>query len=226
MSASVICGDARNETAKAVERMRADGFDPVIVTDPPFNIGYKYISYNDRMKDTSYWQMLCEIRHLCEGAVFINYPESLHRMSIELGEEPERVISWVYASNTGRQHRDVAYYGVKPDLKRVKQPYKNMDDKRIKELYKRTGGGRSYDWINENQVKNVSKEKTAHPCQMPLKVMELVVGILPDGVGVIDPFCGSGTTLLACRKRGIPAIGIDMDQSYCEITEGRLERGF
>ena len=88
------------------------------------------------------------------------------------------------------------------------------------------GGGRSYDWINENQVKNVSKEKTAHPCQMPLKVMELVVGILPDGVGVIDPFCGSGTTLLACRKRGIPAIGIDMDQSYCEITEGRLERGF
>lgn len=53
----------------------------------------------------------------------------------------ERVISWVYASNTGRQHRDVAYYGVKPDLKRVKQPYKNMDDKRIKELYKRTGGG-------------------------------------------------------------------------------------
>ena len=84
--------------------------------------------------------MLCEIRHLCGGAVFINYPESLHRMSIELGEEPERVISWVYASNTGRQHRDVAYYGVKPDLKRVKQPYKNMDDKRIKELYKRTGG--------------------------------------------------------------------------------------
>ena len=65
-----------------------------------------------------------------------------------------------------------------------------MTDKRVRELYKRTGGGKSYDWLNCNQVKNVSKEKTAHPCQMPVKVKELVVGVLPDGIAVVDAFAG------------------------------------
>lgn len=127
------------------------------------------------------------------SSVVVLYPESLHKLSLAKQEAPERVVSWVYNSNTAKQHRDIAFYGITPDFKRVKQPYKNPKDKRIKALIAQGKGARLYDWWEVNQVKNTSAEKTAHPCQMPVDVMKRVIGILPDGIGVIDPFCGSGT---------------------------------
>lgn len=186
---------------KMLPKLIAEVKDPVIVTDPPFNIGYHYESYRDKLPEDEYFKMLGEIAGFAPS-VFVHYPEQINRLSIEIGRPPERVISWVYPSNTARQHRDIAFYGIKPDFRKVRQPYKNMNDKRVKALYKRTGGGRLYDWIECNQVKNVSKEKTEHPCQMPLELMDKVIGILPDGITVIDPFCGSGTTLVACARRG------------------------
>lgn len=223
MAGGIVCGSALDELAGAAESLSEAGYRPVVVTDPPFNVGYHYKSYRDRMSEDEYWRMLAEVRGACEGAVFVLYPEMLHRLSIELGEAPERVVSWVYPSNTARQHRDIAFYGVRPDFSRVRQPYRNMSDPRVRKLYERTGGARSYDWIECNQVKNVSREKTAHPCQMPLKVMELVVGVLPDDVAVVDPFCGSGTTLAAAEGRGVPFVGIDVDPAYCEIARSRVD---
>lgn len=99
------------------------GLAPVVVTDPPFNIGYRYKGFTDRMDEGDYYAMLAEVTAKT-AAVVIHYPEQLHRLSIEKGEAPERVVSWVYNSNTRKQHRDVAFYG-------VKQPYKNQNDKRI-----------------------------------------------------------------------------------------------
>lgn len=99
------------------------GLTPVVVTDPPFNIGYRYKGFTDRMDEGDYYAMLAEVTAQT-AAVVIHYPEQLHRLSIEKGEAPERVVSWVYNSNTRKQHRDVAFYGVKPDFNRVKQPYK------------------------------------------------------------------------------------------------------
>ena len=75
---------------------------------------------------------------------------------------------------------------------------------------------------NINQVKNVSKQKTGHPCQMPLKVMENVIGVLPDDVTIIDPFCGSGTTLVAAKKLNRKYVGIEIDENYVAIAKERL----
>ena len=68
----------------------------------------------------------------------------------------------------------------------------------------------------------MSKEKTAHPCQMPVEVMERVVGVLPDGVTVSDPFMGSGTTGVACVRHGVDFIGIELDPAYHRIAERRI----
>ena len=137
---------------------------------------------------------------------------------------PEKVVSWVYNSQMARQHRSIAFFDVKPDFRKVTQPYKNPNDKRIKALIAsgRTGG-RLYDWWNVNQVKNVSKDKTIHPCQMPLKVMENIIGILPDDATIIDPFMGSGTTGVAAKNLGRRFIGIEIDPVYFEIAKERLE---
>jgi DNA modification methylase len=136
---------------------------------------------------------------------------------------PTKVVSWVYNSNTGKQHRDIAFFGVKPDFRKVTQPYKNPNDKRIRaRIAAGKTGGRLYDWWNINQVKNVSAEKTEHPCQMPVEVMKNVIGILPEEYTIIDPFMGSGTTGVACRLLNRDFIGIELDEKYFNIAKERL----
>ena len=148
----------------------------------------------------------------------------LYKISRQIDLYPERVVSWVYNSNTAKQHRDIAFFGVKPNFSQVKQPYKNLNDKRIqKRISEGKTGAKLYDWWNINQVKNVSKEKTGHPCQMPLEVMKNIIGILPKGITICDPFMGSGTTGIACKELGYDFIGVEMDKEYFEIAKGRIE---
>ena len=156
-------------------------------------------------------------------SVIIHYPEALHRLSIESGLTPNRVVSWVYNSNTARQHRDIAFYRIEPDFTSVKQPYKNLNDKRIQERISRgLEGGRLYDWWNVNQVKNVSKDKTKHPCQMPIEVMKNIVASLPPDSTIVDTFMGSGTTAEACIDLGYDFVGIEIDKEYFEIAKARI----
>lgn len=199
--------------------------NPVIVSDPPFNIGYHYNSYKDKMDENTYLTWLSEIFSICPSIV-IHYPETLHKLSIKMNKFPERIVSWVYNSNTARQHRDIAFYGIKPDFKKITQPYKNPNDKRIKERIKRgLTGCKLYDWWNINQVKNVSKDKTAHPCQMPIEVMKNIIGILPNDITIIDPFMGSGTTGVACKIYNKDFIGFEIDEEYFNIAKERIYGG-
>lgn len=195
----------------------------IIVTDPPFNIKYKYNSYKDDLPENEYYFMLGEILKDFKSVV-IHYPESLYKIAFQIGKFPERVVSWVYNSNTAKQHRDIAFFGIKPDFNKVRQPYKNPNDKRIKERIARgCKGAKLYDWWNINQVKNVNKEKTSHPCQMPLEVMKNIIGILPEDCIILDPFMGSGTTGVACKELNRNFIGIELDEKYFEIAKARIE---
>lgn len=83
-------------------------------------------------------------------------------------------------------------------------------------------GGRLYDWWNVNQVKNVSKKDTNHHCVMPLKVMENIIGILPEDALIIDPFMGTGTTGMACKNLNRDFIGIEIDRIYYEYANDKL----
>lgn len=131
----------------------------IYVTDPPFNINYKYNTYNDNMDEDSYFEML-DFFFKEYPSVVIHYPEQLYKLSFQIGKFPEKVISWVYNSNTGKQHRDIAFFDVKPDMSKVRQPYKNPNDKRIKERIARgCEGAKLYDWWNINQVKMLVKKK-------------------------------------------------------------------
>lgn len=201
----------------------------IVVTDPPFNIGYKYRTYKDKMEEDDYYEMLGFFLQDFPSVV-IHYPENLYKVSFQIGKFPEKVISWVYNSNTQKQHRDIAFFGVKPDMSKVTQPYKNPTDKRVKQLIASgKTGAKLYDWWNINQVKNISREKTAHPCQMPLEVMENVIGILPDDAVIVDPFAGASTTGVAVlkmnkkQKTSRTFVGIEIDKEYFNIGLKRLK---
>lgn len=195
----------------------------VIVTDPPFNIGYHYNTYQDDLSEDDYYEWLGHIFSY-SPFVCIHYPESLYKISFQTGHFPEKVVSWVYNSNTSKQHRDIAFFGIKPDFKKLGQPYKNPTDKRIAKRIADGKQARGYDWWNINQVKNVSKDKTGHPCQMPLEVMENIIKLLPENLIIVDPFAGSGTTLLACKNLGRKYIGIEIDPEYIKIINERLNK--
>lgn len=197
----------------------------VLVTDPPFNIGYHYDKYKDNLDEQEYYEMLQNLYESYNfiGGVFIHYPECLYKLSFQLGLFPEKVISWVYNSNTPKQHRDIVFFKIKPNMAQMKQPYKNINDKRIQErLNNGIEGANLYDWWEINQIKNVSEEKTKHPCQMPLEVMKRVVGILPKDTIIFDPFSGSGTTAVACKELGYDFIGSEIDELYFKIAQDRI----
>lgn len=196
----------------------------VVVTDPPFNIGFKYSGYSDKMSEDDYYNMVCSwVRAF--PSVIIHYPEALYKVAMVSGICPEKVISWVYNANTKKQHRDIAFFGITPDLSKVKQPYKNPNDKRIKKLIENGSKGTDlYDWWDIQQVKNVSKEKVNFPCQMPLEVMRRIVGILPDDCIILDPFMGSGSTGVAAEQCGHDFIGFELVPEYFEIAKGRIEK--
>jgi DNA modification methylase len=65
-----------------------------------------------------------------------------------------------------------------------------------------------------------------HPNQKPLAVMtKLMAAFTAEHTRLIDPFCGSGTTLIAARDLGHQAIGIEVEERYCEIAAQRLSQG-
>ena len=57
---------------------------------------------------------------------------------------------------------------------------------------------------------------------MPLEVMDRIIKILPDNITVVDPFCGSGTTGVACVKNNIDFVGIEIVEEYVKIANERL----
>lgn len=208
-----------------IDVLGGGGLKACIVTDPPFNIGYHYNTYKDKMAEDEYLKFMKDVLKTRDiPYVIIHYPESLYKIAMYNQDTPTKVCSWVYNSNTAKQHRDVAFFGVKPNFKQVLQPYKNPNDKRIKaRIAQGKLGCKLYDWWNINQIKNVSKEKTKHPCQMPIQVMKNIVGIIPKNFIIIDPFMGSGTTGVACKQLGYKFIGCEIDKDYFQIAKSRID---
>jgi site-specific DNA-methyltransferase (adenine-specific) len=62
-----------------------------------------------------------------------------------------------------------------------------------------------------------------HPTQKPIPLLQRIIDA-NVGDSVLDPFMGSGTTLVACKRLGRRAIGIEIEEKYCEIAAERLRR--
>lgn len=195
----------------------------ITITDPPYNQKYHYNSYDDNLQTSEYIELLSHIKPPC---VIIHYPEeTINLLPKAIKENCDDVLTWVYNGNTWKNTRLISFWGCKPDLNKVKQPYKNPNDSRIKKLIlEGKTGARSYDWLNINQVKNISKEKTSHPCQIPLELMDKVIKMVSQPNDIIfDPFSGSGTTALASLNNNLDFIGFDIDYDYTKLSNHRIK---
>lgn len=73
----------------------------------------------------------------------------------------------------------------------------------------------------------VAEERNrTHPTQKPVKLFgEILRDYTEDGATILDPYMGSGTTLVAARVLGRSAIGIEISKKYCEVAKSRLSQG-
>ena len=62
-----------------------------------------------------------------------------------------------------------------------------------------------------------------HPTQKPVALMEWCLGFLPDAKTILDPFMGSGTTLVACQRMGRHGTGIELDPDYFDVACRRVD---
>ena len=198
----------------------------MIITDPPYNNKYKYPDYNDDMNENEYINLL----NCMEGypSIIIHYPEAIINLVSEALGRVNKIISWCYNTNSSsKAHRSIAFFNCDPNFNNVKQPYKNLNDKRIKKLIENgSEGARLYDWFNDiNLIKNVSKEKNNNfTNQIPIKLLERILLLTTnEGDIILDPFFGSGSLYFACKNTKRKCIGIELSKVHLNIFKERLD---
>ena len=78
-------------------------------------------------------------------------------------------------------------------------------------------------WIGAYKASE-SGVRAEHPTQKPIEVMAWCLNLKPDANLILDPYMGSGTTLRAAKNLGRRAIGIELDEKYCEIAARRMQQ--
>ncbi|RAN92640.1 Site-specific DNA-methyltransferase (adenine-spe cific) [Micromonospora saelicesensis] len=190
----------------------------VLVTDPPYGIGWKRhgggVNKNrgDRHEgivsdnDTSARDAALTVWGDRPGLVFGSFfaPAPPHRHLLVYRKPPD---SGVLGSTTGWRRDLEPVYLTGPWPKRAARWSSLL------ETATRASGSPSS-----------PAGRYGHPHAKPVDVMEQLIDACPPGV-VAEPFAGSGSTLVAARNLGRRAIGVELDERYCETIATRLSQG-
>lgn len=239
----VILGDVMT-----ILRKLPDNCIDMIYGDPDYNVGIKYhettftSSWNDYVEWYTELALEClRVLRVDGNLFFINYPRQNAYLRVNYLDKHAYSVHdyvWVYNTNVGHSkrrfttaHRSILHATKSKNNRfykeQVAQPYQNPDDVRIKDRIKKGHVGRMpYSWINLNLVKNVSRQKTNHPCQIPETLSGLLIeSCTVPGDVVFVLFGGSGSEVVQAKRLGRDYLTCETQSQYCEIIESRLESG-
>jgi site-specific DNA-methyltransferase (adenine-specific) len=221
----------------------------LIVTSPPYNVDIHYNSHADDLTYEAYleftqkWIRKCFDLTKSEGRFLLNIPLDKNKGGQKsVGADITKIakdIGWKYHStiiwNEGNISRRTAW----GSFMSASAPYVIAPVELILVLYKdswkKTGGSREnditkkefMDWTNGVWTFNGQSKKGAggHPAPFPIELPRRCIKLFSFiGDTVLDPFLGSGSTLIASYLHGRKGIGVDIDAKYCDIAINRLQQ--
>ena len=185
----------------------------VLVTDPPYGVAWKSSTMSNANVPKS------EI---------INNDETpdVRDKSLELwGNKPALVFgSWKVARPPQTRHRLI--WHKKANIPGMRSHAWFSADEEIYVLGTGFVGKPEQNVLVTNDRRDGAYGEVArlgHPTPKPVGLMERLISKCPDGV-IADPFAGSGATLVAARNLGRRAIGIELEEKYCELIANRLSQ--
>jgi len=219
----------------------------MIYGDPDYNVGVKYgeLVYEKNFEEYVEWYINLakeSLRVLKDtgNMYMINYPKQNSYLRVRYLDDACYEVSeyvWIYNTNIGHTpkrfttaHRSILHCRKTRNNKFYKDnvavPYKNPNDKRIiKNIADGSKGRMPYDWFYFDLVKNVSKEKTFHSCQIPKELsLMLIKSCTMPGDIVLILFGGSGSEIENCIELDRRYISAEIDEKYYKMIIDRIEK--
>lgn len=220
----------------------------LIVTSPPYNVDIQYGSHDDELSYADYlafseaWLSRCLSFLKDDGRLCLNIPldknkggqqsmgADLTTLAKKVGYQYHTTIVW----NESNISRRTAW----GSWKSASAPYVIAPVELIvvfyKQTWKKTSGSSKSDierdeflnWTNGFwSFSGESKKRIGHPAPFPLELPRRCIKLFSFvGDLVLDPFMGSGSTLIAACLNQRRSVGVDIDSEYCALAKKRLER--
>lgn len=220
----------------------------LIITSPPYNVDIQYnthrdnLSYEDYLEFSKKWIAKCYKLVKDDGRFCLNIPLDKNKGGQQaVGADITKIakdIGWNYHStiiwNEGNISRRTAW----GSFMSAAAPYVIAPVEIIVVLYKKSwkkiSGSKKSDitkaefmqWTNGVwNFNGESKTRIGHPAPFPIELPRRCIKLFSFvGDSVLDPFLGSGTTLIASYLNKRKGIGIDIDKKYCDLAIKRLQQ--
>jgi site-specific DNA-methyltransferase (adenine-specific) len=232
------------DVIETLKQLPANCLD-VVYGDPDYNVGINYAGKNYTQKWNDYIDWYIELTKESmrvlkpTGSLFMmNYPKQNAYLRVKYLDENAYDVQdyvWVYNTNVGHSprrfttaHRSILHATKSKDNNFYKDnvavPYQNPTDKRIKQRMAEGHLGRMpYSWFYFDLVKNVSKDKTFHSCQIPLNLVEMLIkSCTQENNDVFILFGGSGSEIVLCKELKRNFISCELHPEYYEMIQDRL----
>ncbi|MHC4338241.1 MAG: DNA-methyltransferase [Planctomycetota bacterium] len=235
----IICGDCIEVLGKGRKP-----FADLIFADPPFNIGYKYDKYDDKVERETYvqwterWMAVCKNVLKPTGSFYIaigdEHAADVKKIADKLQLVMRNWLIWHYTfgqqmkNKFARSHTHIFYFvNDEKDFTFNDCAVRVPSDRQLIYSDKRANPeGKMPDdvWTEYPRVCGTFKERAGwHPCQMPENLLKRIIAVSSNRRDcVLDPFSGSGTTAAAAYQLARNYVAIEISQEYVEKTRKRL----
>lgn len=217
----------------------------LVVTSPPYNVDIHYGSYDDRIPYKAYldftrkWISKCYRLVKDDGRFCLNIPldknkggqQSVYADIVTIAKD----IGWRYHASIVWNEQNISRRTAWGSWQSASAPFVIAPVEMIavfyKKCWKKQHSGVSditrdefIKWTNGVwSFQGESKKRVQHPSPFPVELPKRCIKLFSYvGDLVLDPFLGSGTTLLACLETGRRGVGVEIDPKYCEIAKRRL----
>lgn len=207
----VMCGDSLDK--KSISKLLGNSKIDLHLTDPPYNIGFKYNKHNDKQKDFEYHKFLTDWYSTIQNTNLIITPGPQNLKFWLNLKEPNDIGIWLKRNSRSgasafyfRRCEPILFYG---------------------KFNKRTDDVFDYSMENYGELKKIELESgvgESHAPAKPIKFWnELITNYTEKQAIIFDSFLGTGTTLIASEQSNRICYGVELDPAYVDVIVERWQ---